>query len=399
MKKNRMRSLCKYTAFAALAMLVVVMAGATFVEHFCGMSAALASVFHAPWFIALWVLTAVGGGMYLFGRRQKMHVRLLHAGLMVILAGAAISFFTSRSGVMYLREGTSTELYEDVERKGRVEHLPFAVTLRDFSVVRYEHSGRPRDYVSRLVLRDKDGAEREETVAMNRVLTHKGVRLYQHTFDEVGGLYTLGVRIDGWGMGVSYAGYLLFFAGLVLMLFVSLPVRGRRLPFALALCVVAAAFVGVARYVVYNPALEPLPPVLGTSSLLGIHVGFVMLGYTLLTLAFILALTALLCRRHLCRFTVWSRRLLLPALTFLGLGIFIGAVWAGESWGRYWGWDPKETWALITLILYALPAHRRSLPLFNRPRAYHIYIMCAFLALLMTYFGVNYYLAGLHSYG
>ncbi len=394
-----MHTYCKYAAFAALALLVVAMAAATFLEKACGTPTALTHIYHAGWFIALWAVTAVGGAAYLLQGRQKLHVLLLHGGLVVMLAGAAVSYFTGKDGVMYLREGLTTELYEDAARKGRVEHLPFTVTLHDFSVVYYDGSDRPRDYVSRLILRDKDGAEREATVAMNRVLTHQGVRLYQRSFDENGGLFTLGVCRDVWGMSLSYAGYLLFFAGLVLMLFVSLPVRGRRVRFALMACTVAAVFVLVARFVVYNPELEPLPPILGTSSLLGIHVGFVMLGYTLLTLTFLCAITALLRRNLQTRLETWSRHLLLPAQTFLGLGIFIGAVWAGESWGRYWGWDPKETWALVTLVVYALPAHRRSISLFRSRRAYHWYMLCAWLALLMTYFGVNYYFAGLHSYG
>ncbi len=394
-----MHTYCKYAAFVALALLVAAMAIATFVEKACGTPTASSCIYHAWWFAALWAVAAVGGVVYLLHRRQPLHILLLHAGLVVMLIGAAVTFFTGKNGVMYLREGTTTQLYEDGERKGRVERLPFNVTLRKFQVTLYAGSDLPRDYVSHLTIKDSDGREHEAVVSMNRVLTHQGVRLYQRSFDENSGLFTLGVCRDVWGMAVSYIGYLLFFIGLILMLFVSLPVRGRRVPFALMMAIVAAVFILVARYVVYNPALKPLPPVLGTSSLLGIHVGLVMLGYFLLTLTFCCAVAALLRRATQKRLQIWSNRLLLPALASLGLGIFVGAVWGGESWGRYWGWDPKEVWALITLILYALPAHRRSISLFRSPQTYHIYIMCAWLALLMTYFGVNYYFAGLHSYG
>ena len=79
-------------------------------------------------------------------------------------------------------------------------------------------------------------------------------------------------------------------------------------------------------------------------------------------------------------------------------GIFIGAVWAGQSWGRYWGWDPKETWALITMLVYSLPLHASSLPAFRRDRFFAVYVMTAFLTVLMTYFGVNFVLGGLHGY-
>jgi ABC-type transport system involved in cytochrome c biogenesis permease subunit len=87
-----------------------------------------------------------------------------------------------------------------------------------------------------------------------------------------------------------------------------------------------------------------------------------------------------------------------PAVLTLACGIFVGAIWANQSWGRYWGWDPKETWALITMLLYALPLHTVSFPIFAKPKAIHIYNLFAFLSVLITYFGVNYLLSGMHSY-
>ena len=93
-----------------------------------------------------------------------------------------------------------------------------------------------------------------------------------------------------------------------------------------------------------------------------------------------------------------SRMLLFPAVFFLGAGIFIGAVWANESWGRYWAWDPKEVWALITFMVYGLAFHTDSFSVFRRPRFFHIYVVLALLTVLMTYFGVNHWLGGLHSY-
>ena len=90
--------------------------------------------------------------------------------------------------------------------------------------------------------------------------------------------------------------------------------------------------------------------------------------------------------------------MLYPALFLLTAGIFIGAVWANVSWGRYWGWDPKEVWALITMLVYALPLHAASLPWFRKSRFFHIYTIAAFLSVLITYFGVNFFLEGMHSY-
>ena len=85
-------------------------------------------------------------------------------------------------------------------------------------------------------------------------------------------------------------------------------------------------------------------------------------------------------------------------MAFLAIGIFIGAVWANVSWGTYWSWDPKETWALITLMVYAIPLHQSSLWQSRKPRSYHWFVLLSFLTVLMTYFGVNYFLSGMHSY-
>ena len=93
-----------------------------------------------------------------------------------------------------------------------------------------------------------------------------------------------------------------------------------------------------------------------------------------------------------------SRVFLHPALVTLAIGIFVGAIWANVSWGTYWSWDPKETWALITFMVYAVPVHHRSLHAFKRPAVYQTYMLLAFLTVLMTYFGVNYVLGGMHSY-
>ena len=83
---------------------------------------------------------------------------------------------------------------------------------------------------------------------------------------------------------------------------------------------------------------------------------------------------------------------------FLTFGLLFGALWAKEAWGHYWTWDPKETWALITFLIYAAVIHTRTLPMLRRPLIYHLYMLIAFLSILMTYFGVNYVLGGMHAY-
>lgn len=146
-----------------------------------------------------------------------------------------------------------------------------------------------------------------------------------------------------------------------------------------------------------DPAIGRMMPVLD-SPLLSLHVGVVMTSYALLSLTFVCAVTGLLLRSHAAELQALSRVFLYPAVATLAIGIFLGAVWANVSWGTYWSWDPKETWALVTFMLYAVPLHEQSLPRLARPAAYHLYMALAFLAVVMTYFGVNYFLAGMHSY-
>ena len=150
-----------------------------------------------------------------------------------------------------------------------------------------------------------------------------------------------------------------------------------------------------------SPRMTPLMPVL-QSPLLAIHVALVMMAYTLLTIMALLSLRCLLPfhlpTSELLRLTALSRLLLYPAVSLLASGIFIGAVWANISWGNYWSWDPKETWALITLMICAIPLHLPPPGSGSHHQGYHLFVLVAFLSVLMTYFGVNYYLAGLHSY-
>ena len=90
---------------------------------------------------------------------------------------------------------------------------------------------------------------------------------------------------------------------------------------------------------------------------------------------------------------------LLIGLALMTIGTFLGAIWANESWGRYWGWDPKETWALVTMIVYAIVTHLHLVPFRNSLWLFNIASVVAFYSVLMTFFGVNYFLSGMHSYG
>ena len=151
-----------------------------------------------------------------------------------------------------------------------------------------------------------------------------------------------------------------------------------------------------------NAQITPLMPVL-QSPLLSVHVMTVIGAYALFALQLLLGVQAFFLISHkkdmeLERATALSQLLLYPAVFLLTIGIFLGAVWANISWGNYWSWDPKESWALITLMVYAVPLHKSSVRFFHKPVCYHLYMVTAFLAVIITYFGVNYFLGGMHGY-
>lgn len=184
----------------------------------------------------------------------------------------------------------------------------------------------------------------------------------------------------------------------------------RRLPVVLPLgFLLSGFFLLVSSLSQMNPQVSPLVPVL-SSPLLGVHVSLIMGSYALLSFTFVCALVAgvlALIRGgvrsvgvagQLEALAVLSRLFLYPTIALLGAGIFVGAIWAGQSWGRYWGWDPKEVWALVSFLFYAVPLHDGSIPRFRRPAFFHAYMAVAFLTVVMTYWGVNYFLGGLHSY-
>ena len=141
-----------------------------------------------------------------------------------------------------------------------------------------------------------------------------------------------------------------------------------------------------------NPPVTNLMPVLN-SPLLTLHVAVIMCSYALFFFVMMGGVAGLI--RDGEAYRRLNLLLLYPAVTLLAIGIIIGAIWANISWGNYWSWDPKEVWALITLIIYAIPLHRGVL---QRPKAFHLYCLLAFLSVVVTYFGVNFILGGLHAY-
>ncbi len=147
-----------------------------------------------------------------------------------------------------------------------------------------------------------------------------------------------------------------------------------------------------------DTVMTQMPPVL-QSPLLCIHVSVIMLSYMLLSFVLLIALASLVGGKgEQERMRTISMLMLYPAVLLLAAGIIVGSIWANISWGSYWGWDPKEVWALISLMIYVIPLYAQQSPWFKKPRNYQIYCILAFLSVLITYFGVNLLLGGMHSY-
>ena len=159
-----------------------------------------------------------------------------------------------------------------------------------------------------------------------------------------------------------------------------------------------------------DPQINPLVPVLKSPWLM-FHVAILMAAYGFFGIGFLLGLLNLslmvLSRNRkpdaysdsISELSIINELALIIGLILMTIGTFMGAVWANESWGRYWGWDPKETWALITMIVYAMVTHLHLLRKYNNLWLFNLCAVIAFASVLMTYFGVNYFLSGMHSYG
>lgn len=188
----------------------------------------------------------------------------------------------------------------------------------------------------------------------------------------------------------------------------SIFIKRNTLAFSIS-AIMAAIFLVVANMSWMDPQITNLVPVL-RSVWLVIHVAVITSSYGFLGIGALMALSNLLAmsvqtaknkqfsNEMINNLTRIIEITLTIGLYLLTIGTFLGAVWANVSWGRYWAWDPKETWALITVIIYAIVLHFRIVPKFKSRLLFNISALIAYASVLMTYFGVNFYLAGLHSY-
>lgn len=224
-------------------------------------------------------------------------------------------------------------------------------------------------------------------------------------------LYGMGMR---WYIG-GYAPWSNSYETMVYVAWITvlagfLFVRRNLLVFALA-----TLFAGVVLFVSglnwMDPQITPLVPVLKSPWLM-FHVAVIMAAYGFFGLGSLVGMTNLLLmifiasskykdnlRLRIREFSVMNEMSLWIGLVLMTAGTFLGAIWANESWGRYWGWDPKETWALITIVVYAIVTHIHLLKTRMGEWLFNLLSVLALSSVLMTYFGVNYFLSGMHSYG
>ena len=185
---------------------------------------------------------------------------------------------------------------------------------------------------------------------------------------------------------------------------------GRKSYFTLASSTfVASIILSIANMNWLDPSIANLQPVLDSYWLM-IHVAVIVGSYGPFAIGMILGIVTLILTiiatkknrkifsRKLEELTIVNELSLTIGLVMLTIGNFLGGMWANESWGRYWGWDPKETWALISIMIYTAVLHLRIIPKLNNKWLFNLMSIISFAAILMTYFGVNFYLVGLHSY-
>ena len=395
---NIMKQL-RHIVSVLMIVLVTVLAAGTIVEKLHDADFANSHVYGTWWFVVLWAAFLVVAAILTFrdNNWKKPVVMTWFLATTCILLGALLTKTTGLHGRMKLEPNRPDSQFY-IEENGEITKvaLPFSLVLDHFEIETYPDSPKPKDYISHLQIQDGNTST-ETIISMNNILKRDGYRFYQSDYDDKGNSI-LDVAHDPWGITVTYVGYVLLFVGLIAML-----IERRKKLWGIT---VAWLSVLVILMVVLHVRMltHQLMPVL-RSPLFSIHISTIVTAYALLLGIAIVGIIAIIMRiakpsnlERLERLKDISTAMLYPAVALLAMGIFIGAVWANISWGNYWSWDPKEVWALITLFIYTLPLIPNVLKSFQKPMFFHIYGIFAFLSVVITYFGVNLILGGVHAY-
>jgi ABC-type transport system involved in cytochrome c biogenesis permease subunit len=371
----------KRCAFGILIIILAVLVVATIVEKFSGTDFVSEKIYGSWWFTALWCVFAIMSFAYIV--RQALYRNkaafIMHCALGIILFGALITFLAAERGYMHIRQGETSDTYLSEKNETSLQ-LPFGVKLVLFDIEYHNNTHEPADFISFLKIDNQICR-----VSMNKIYSHKGYRFYQMDYDSDEMGTTLMVNHDPSGIAITYTGYFMLILSMLIILWIKLRWR------------VFFIFASLACLWYYISQINPMTPIL-RYPMLAAHVSVIMLSYALFVFITLTGIIGILSKRLRNKLYSLNRILLYPALFMLAAGIFIGAVWANISWGRYWGWDAKETWALITMLVYAIPMHKNSFAIFRNPLKFHQYCVFAFLAVAVTFFGVSYFLGGIHSY-
>ena len=442
--------------------LAVLLAGCTLYERLFGTEIAHAHIYDALWFHTLWGIVLVYACMEGIRRKiwKRPLIALLHAAFVLIAIGYAFTCYHATSGKLHLRSGvTATHYFTD---DLRVKVLPLPLTLKEVVFTSSEHPEAYSIIISNQIEEEKLGVNSVLEINYNRFYQSaldrdgKGVNL-TIIHDPIGrwlshaGFYLFIVTAILW-MGrrfwnkcrkkkftpievkttpttrtilvisslVAAFGYYAFFkkyltqgfAPLIsiqdtihvltlLLLTATIPLtpyfKSKKIIYISQIILCAS----LSYTILFNNNIQTSIPQILNSPWLFSHVVLIIIAYSLFTLCALIALATFVVKNVPAyqRLTTLSRNLLAPAVVLLCMGIIIGAIWAGSAWGNYWQWDPKEVWALITLLSYCIPLHRNLKGGLKTARQYHIFMLAAYLSVLMTYLGVTYLLGGLHSYG
>lgn len=370
--------------FVFLSLTAIAIAVATFIEKFIDRPTALDLIYHSAVMIAFLTLTAISSLIILVKQTiwKRSVLMLMHLSFLFIMAGALITHLCSSEGKAYLVKDVIEFRFAE-EGTQLLKNLPFELTLLEET-----------DTSAKLTI-TTDGKQEEACIYVNSPLDKDGYRMFITSANTKNHVVTLTINHDPWGSAVTYLGYF------ILLLSILIYIIGRihkmanadasakkKVAIATILFIVAA----LAYCMRWYATDEPLPPVLRTSWL-AVHVSIIVIAYLMFIVMAISSIAKL--TRHSTD-TRLETNLLKIAVPLLAAGIFIGAMWANQSWGSYWQWDPKESWALITLMLYCIPLHSSLLGI--KGKALHLFLAIAFISVLITYLGVNFWLGGIHSY-
>lgn len=310
-------------------------------------------------------------------RKAKAGFLLNHLGLFLIIWGALFGAPDVSRSKMIVGQDEPQRIAMAAD--GLPVVLPYEVKLQEFVIDYYPDSISPRQFTSHLLV---DGQEME--VAVNSPVSHQGYTLYQESYDAMAGSYTvLQVVRDPW-LPVIYLGMLLLAVGSVLLLF------GRWhgkwvVPVTAVLTVLFTVFtVAKINFGTLMPALRSwwfVP-----------HIFIYMVAYSLM--AFTLVMWMVEKHRKAPVAGYWlSDNLMRSSSALLIIGMLTGSVWARQAWGDYWAWDPKENWAAVTWFVSLMHLHLQD----KRGWRGITILILAFLALQITWYGVNYLPSALDS--